>query len=85
MCSSTLLDDWGLRPIGGQERHDLLEILEDPYGARSTIVTSQLPPEKWYERLAEATLADTILDRLLHQAYRIPLKGSSRRTEQAVA
>lgn len=79
------LDDWGLRPIGEQERHDLLEVLEDRYGERSTLVTSQLPPEKWHDRLGEPTLADAILDRLLHRAYRIALKGPSRRKEQAVA
>ena len=79
------LDDWGLRPIGEQERHDWLEILEDRYGARSTLVTSQLPPEKWHDRLGEPTLADAILDRLLHRAHRIALKGPSRRKEQAVA
>jgi len=79
------LDDWGLRSIGEQERHDWLEILEDRYGARSTIVTSQLPPEKWHDRVGEPTLADAILDRLLHRAHRIALKGPSRRKEQAVA
>lgn len=79
------LDDWGLRAIGEQERHDWLEILEDRYGLRSTIVTSQLPPEKWHDRLGEPTLADAILDRLLHRAHRIALKGPSRRKEQAAA
>jgi len=79
------LDDWGLRAIGEQERHDWLEILEDRYGTRSTLVTSQLPPEKWHDRLGEPTLADAILDRLLHRAHRITLKGPSRRKEQAVA
>lgn len=79
------LDDWGLRPVAEQERHDWLEILEDRYGLRSTIVTSQLPPEKWHDRLGEPTLADAILDRLLHRAHRIALKGPSRRKEQAAA
>lgn len=79
------LDDWGLRPIAEQERHDWLEILEERYGARSTIVTSQLPPEKWHDRIGEPTLADAILDRLLHRAHRVALKGPSRRKEQAVA
>jgi DNA replication protein DnaC len=80
-----VLDDWGLKPVTDQERLDLLEILEDRYGARSTIVTSQLPPEKWHERLGEPTLADAILDRLLHGAFRIALKGPSRRKEKAAA
>lgn len=76
-----VIDDWGLKPLTEQERFDLLEILEDRHGSRSTIMTSQLPPEKWYERLGEPTLADAILDRLLHGAYRITLKGPSRRKE----
>jgi DNA replication protein DnaC len=80
-----VLDDWGLKPVADQERLDLLEILEDRWGARSTIVTSQLPPEKWHDRLGEPTLADAILDRLLHGAYRIALKGPSRRKEKAAA
>jgi len=79
------LDDWGMRPVGEQERHDWLEILEDRYGARSTLVTSQLPPEKWHDRIGEPTLADAILDRLVHRAHRIVLKGPSRRKEQAAA
>jgi DNA replication protein DnaC len=80
-----VLDDWGLKPVADQERLDMLEILEDRWGARSTIVTSQFPPEKWHDRLGEATLADAILDRLLHGAYRIALKGPSRRKEKAAA
>ena len=80
-----LLDDWGLKPVADQERFDLFEILEDRHGARSTIVTSQLPPEKWHDRLGEPTLADAILDRLLHGAHRIALKGPSRRKEKAAA
>lgn len=80
-----VLDDWGLKPVSDQERLDLLEIFEDRYGARSTIVTSQLPTEKWHDRLGEPTLADAILDRLLHGAHRIALKGPSRRKEKAAA
>jgi DNA replication protein DnaC len=76
-----VLDDWGLKALTEQERLDLLEILEDRHGARSTIMTSQFPPEKWYDRLGEPTLADAILDRLLHGAYRIALKGPSKRKE----
>jgi DNA replication protein DnaC len=76
-----LLDDWGLAPTQDQERRDLLEILEDRYGSRSTIVTSQLPPTQWHDHIAEPTLADAICDRLLHNAYRIVLKGPSRRKE----
>jgi DNA replication protein DnaC len=76
-----VLDDWGLVPVQDQERRDLLEILEDRYGSRSTIVTSQLPPGQWHDYLGEPTLADAICDRLLHNAHRIVLKGPSRRKE----
>jgi DNA replication protein DnaC len=69
-----LLDDWGLAPPPDQERRDLLEILEDRYGSRSTIVTSQLPPAQWHDHIGEPTLADAICDRLLHNAHRIVLK-----------
>ena len=76
-----VLDDWGLAPVQDQERRDLLEILEDRYGSRSTIITSQLPPAQWHDYLGEATPADAICDRLLHNAHRIVLKGPSRRKE----
>ena len=72
-----ILDDWGLAPLATQHRHDLLEIIEDRHGRRSTIVTSQLPVEKWHDYLADPTLADAILDRLVHCAYAIKLKGES--------
>jgi DNA replication protein DnaC len=76
-----VLDDWGLAPVQDAERRDLLEVLEDRYGARSTIITSQLPPGQWHDYLGEPTLADAICDRLLHNAHRIVLKGPSRRKE----
>jgi DNA replication protein DnaC len=76
-----VLDDWGLAPVQDQERRDLLEILEDRYGTRSTIVTSQLPPTQWHDHIGEPTLADAICDRLLHNAHRIVVKGPSRRKE----
>jgi DNA replication protein DnaC len=76
-----VIDDWGLAPVQDPERRDLLEILEDRYGTRSTIITSQLPPAQWHDYLADATLADAICDRLLHNAHRIVLKGPSRRKE----
>src|SRR5207245_5838834 len=63
-----IVDDWGLAPVQDPERRDLLEILEDRYGTRSTIITSQLPPAQWHDYLGEATLADAICDRLLHNA-----------------
>jgi DNA replication protein DnaC len=74
-----ILDDWGLEPLDAAARHDLLEILEERYGRRSTIVTSQLPLERWHEIIADPTYADAILDRLVHNAHRIELSGESMR------
>jgi DNA replication protein DnaC len=74
-----VIDDWGLTPAGEQERRDFFEILEDRYGNRSTIMTSQLPTKTWHAHLADQTLADAILDRILHNAHRLVLKGPSRR------
>lgn len=76
-----VIDDWGLAPPHEQERRDLLELLEDRYGQRSTIMTSQLPTKTWHEHLADQTLADAILDRILHNAHKLVLKGPSRRKE----
>jgi DNA replication protein DnaC len=77
-----VLDDWAMAPIKDQERRDLLEVLEDRYGTRSTIVTGQVPPTKWHDYLADPTHADAICDRLLHNAHRLVLKGPSRRKEK---
>lgn len=74
-----ILDDLGLGSPSDTQRHDLLEVLEDRYGARATVVTSQLPRESWHEWIGDPTLADAILDRLVHNAYKIDLKGPSRR------
>jgi len=74
-----VLDDWGLQKPGGQERHDLLEVLEDRYGKRATVVTSQLPVKNWHAYLDEPTVADAILDRLVHNAHKIQLSGDSMR------
>lgn len=74
-----VLDDWGLAPLREPERRDLLEILEDRHAARSTIVTSQIPVEKWHDYLGDPTIADAILDRLVHNAHRLKLKGPSKR------
>lgn len=74
-----ILDDWGLTPMTDPQRRDLLEILEDRYGKRSTIVTSQLPVTAWHEAIGDPTLADAILDRLVHNAHKIELKGDSLR------
>jgi DNA replication protein DnaC len=78
-----ILDDWGLAPFQDQERRDLLEILEDRYGTRSTIITSQLPTKTWHAHIGDPTIADAICDRVLHNAHRLVLKGASRRKEQA--
>lgn len=77
-----ILDDWGLVPPDTEQRRDLLEILDDRYQKRSTIVTSQLPTGHWHEHLNDANIADAILDRLIHNAIRLELKGESMRKTQ---
>lgn len=77
-----ILDDWGLVPPDDEQRRDLLEMLDDRYQKRSTIITSQLPTTLWHEHLNDATLADAILDRLLHNSIRIELQGESLRKNQ---
>lgn len=74
-----IIDDWGLAPLRDQDRRDLLEVLDDRYGTRSTIITSQLAPSKWHDYLGDPSNADAICDRVLHNAHRIVLKGPSRR------
>ena len=76
-----VLDDWGLAPLTAAQRQDLLELLEDRDGSRSTVITSQLPREQWHDYLGEPTLADAILDRLVHRAFTITLTGPSRRKD----
>ena len=78
-----ILDDWGLAPLDAQARHDLLEILDERYGRRSTIITSQLPVENWHALIGDPTYADAILDRLVHNAQRINLAGDSLRRTRA--
>jgi len=78
-----LLDDWGLTPLQSSERHDLLELVDDRVNARSTIITSQLPVEHWHAWLNDPTLADAILDRLVHASHRVALKGESLRKKPA--
>src|SRR5712671_6397842 len=80
-----ILDDWGPEPLDADQRRDLLEIVEDRYEARSIIVTSQLPVDRWYEIIGNPTIADAILDRLVHNAYRIELKGESLRKQKQTA
>ena len=74
-----VLDDWGLTKLTAPQRRELLDILEDRHRRRSTVVTSQLPVEHWHKMIGEPTHADAILDRLVHNAYRINLKGESMR------
>jgi DNA replication protein DnaC len=78
-----VLDDYGLLELNQEQRHDLLEILEDRHGLKSTLVTSQLPVEHWHEQIGDPTLADAILDRLVHSAHKIKLKGESMRKKRA--
>ena len=78
-----ILDDWGLAKLTAEQRRDLLEILEDRHDTRSTLATSQLPVDKWYDIIGDPTLADAILDRLVHNAYKINLKGDSMRKRRA--
>ena len=76
-----VLDDWGIVAIKEPHRQDLLELVEDRDGTRSTIITSQIPRDKWHDYIGDPTVADAVLDRLVHNAYTIALKGPSRRKE----
>ena len=80
-----ILDDWGLEPLGPEQRRDLLEIIEDRYGRSATIITSQLPVDRWHELIGDPTLADAILDRIIHNAHRLKLKGDSLRRKTAIS
>jgi DNA replication protein DnaC len=77
-----VIDDWGHAPMREQERRDLVEVLDDRHGLRSTIMTSQLPIAKWHDHIGDPTNADAICDRVLHNAHRIVLKGPSRRKKE---
>ncbi len=74
-----IMDDWGLEKMNLAQRNDLLEIMEDRHGLKSTLITSQLPIDQWHKAIGDATLADAILDRLLHNAHKLKLKGESMR------
>ena len=80
-----ILDDWGLAAMTDQQRRDLLEVLDDRSGRAATLVTSQFPVGEWHGLIGEATVADAILDRLIHGAYRIELQGESMRKRYARA
>ncbi len=79
-----ILDDFGLQPLDSQNRIALLELIEDRHNSGSMIVTSQLPVSKWYEIIGEKTIADAILDRLIHQSHRIELRGESMRKKRNI-
>ena len=74
-----ILDDWGLEPLKTAQRNDMMEIMDDRHGSASTIIISQLPTDQWYQSIGDNTLADAILDRVMHNAHRITLKGESMR------
>ena len=71
-----LLDDWGIQKITAPQRSDLMELIEDRHGLCTTLIASQLPVDNWHEYIGEATLSDAILDRLIHNAHRLPCKAN---------
>ncbi len=77
-----ILDDFGIQPFDAQSRAALMEIIEDRHGKTSIIITSQVPVSKWHEVIGEKTIADAILDRIIHEAHRLELKGESLRKKQ---
>jgi DNA replication protein DnaC len=80
-----IIDDWGPEPLNAEQRRDLLEIVEDRYNTGSLIITSQVPIGRWYEIVGDPTLAEAVLDRVVHAAHRIELKGESLRKLRAAA
>jgi DNA replication protein DnaC len=78
-----LLDDWGMTKITSEQSRDLLEIIDDRHALRSTLITSQFPVDHWHELIEDPTLADAILDRIIHNAYKIHLKGDSMRKKKS--
>jgi DNA replication protein DnaC len=78
-CQLLIIDDWGLETLTPAQRNDLMEIMDDRHGYTSTLMSSQLPTDQWYASVGDNTLADAILDRLMHNAHRLQLKGESMR------
>ena len=74
-----IIDDWGPEPLNAEQRRDLLEVVDDRSDRGSLLITSQIPVNRWYEVIGDPTLADAILDRIIHRAHRIDLKGPSLR------
>jgi DNA replication protein DnaC len=79
-----ILDDFGMQPFDNASRSALMEIIEDRHGKKSTIITSQLPVQKWHDAIGEKTVADAVLDRIVHDAHRIELTGESLRKRKAI-
>jgi DNA replication protein DnaC len=80
-----VIEDWAMAPLSESERRDFWEICEDRYQVRSTVLTSQLPVSRWHEQIGDPTLADGILDRLVHNAHRIEMRGDSMRKNRPKA
>jgi len=80
-----IIDDWGPEPLTAEQRRDLLEIVDDRYDKGSLLITSQVPVGRWHEVIGDMTLGDAILDRVVHRAHRIELKGASLRKRQAAS
>lgn len=78
-----ILDDWGTAPLTDEQRRDLFEIVEDRYDRKSTLIAAQIPTQHWHQLIGDPTLADALLDRLIHNAYTITLKGESMRKKKA--
>lgn len=79
-----ILDDWGLESLKAAQRNDLMEIMDDRNGSTSTAILGPLPTDQWYQSIGDYTLADAILNRLMHNAHRIKMKGESLRKRQAI-
>ena len=77
-----ILDDWGMVKLTGAHQQDILDVLDDRYKKKSTVITSQLPASHWYEQIKNPTFADAIMDRLLGEAYALELKGPSLRSKE---
>lgn len=82
-CDLLIIDDWGTAFLTDEQRRDLFEIADDRYGRRSTLIAAQLPPKHWHDIIGDPTLADAILDRIIHNAHAIDLKGESMRKKKA--
>lgn len=80
-----VLDDWAMTPLSTAGRHELLELIEERSGRSSLLITSQLPMDKWHDYIGEPTIADAILDRIVHRSHRIELTGGSMRRRQRLA